>query len=124
MHALSSAPTEIRLAPTKDVLKVSFGEASYSFTAEFLRVTSPSAEVQGHGPGEAKTIGGKKSVTITTIEPIGHYAIKPTFSDGHNTGIYTWAYFADMGENQFDVWASYTQKLAEKGLSRAPQGGV
>lgn len=112
------APTQIRLAKTKDSLSVSFPEGDYTFTAEFLRVNSPSAEVQGHGPGQKKLIPGKKNVTIKAVEPVGHYAVKLTFSDGHSTGIYTWQYFSDMGEKQFDVWAAYTDALKEKGLSR------
>ena len=115
-HAPS--PTEIRLAKSKDSLSVAFPNEAFSFTAEFLRVNSPSAEVQGHGYGEKKLIPGKKNVTITAIEPVGHYAIRLTFSDGHSTGIYTWDYFAEMGEKQFDVWAEYTQALKKNNLSR------
>lgn len=116
-------PTQIKLNKAKDALTVSFGETDYTFTAEFLRVNSPSAEVQGHGPGQKKLVPGKKDVTIQGVSPVGHYAVRLDFSDGHNTGIYTWEYFADMGERQFDVWAEYTSALKEKGLGRAPEGG-
>lgn len=111
-------PSQIRLNKEKDALTVTFEETSYTFTAEFLRVNSPSAEVQGHGAGEKKLVPGKKQVTIQAVAPVGHYAVQLTFSDGHNTGIYTWEYFADMGERQFDIWSEYTQALQQKGLSR------
>lgn len=111
-------PTEIRLSSDKATLTVAFNETQHTFTAEFLRVLSPSAEVQGHGIGQQKTIGGKKHVTITGIEPVGHYAVKLVFSDGHASGIYTWDYFANMGEKQFEEWQAYTQRLAKKGLKR------
>ncbi len=111
-------PTEIRLGKDKTTLTVVFTQNTYTFTAEFLRVLSPSAEVQGHGPGQQKTIGGKKNVTITGLEPVGHYALKITFSDGHASGIYTWNYFAEMGEKQLDEWQAYTKRLAAAGLTR------
>ena len=114
-------PSHIRLHKDKDALTVSFPEACYTFTAEFLRVNSPSAEVQGHGPHQKKCLGGKKMVTIQAIEPVGHYAIRLIFSDGHSTGIYTWDYFADMGEKQFDIWADYAKTLKEHGLHREPE---
>lgn len=121
MHAANPAsiqPSEIRLSADKSALTVSFGEVKHTFTAEFLRVTSPSAEVQGHGPGDLKTIGGKKNVTIKGIEPVGHYAVKLVFSDGHATGIYTWTYFADMGEKMTEKWQGYTNRLQQLGLTR------
>lgn len=114
-------PSEIRLSKDKDALIVSFGPERYTFTAEFLRVNSPSAEVQGHGPGQKKLIPGKKNITIQGVEPVGHYAVRLDFSDGHNTGIFTWEYFADMGDRQFDIWAEYTEALKEKGWRREPQ---
>ena len=112
------APTEIRLGKDKTTLTVVFAEKTYTFTAEFLRVLSPSAEVQGHGVGQQKTISGKKDVTITGLEPVGHYALKIVFSDGHASGIYTWHYFADMGEKQRDEWQAYTDRLRAAGLKR------
>lgn len=118
MPPATPTPTEIRLSPDKAALTVSFGEARHTFTSEFLRVLSPSAEVQGHGLGQQKTLGGKKNVIITAIEPVGHYAVRLIFSDGHATGLYTWDFFAKMGEKQFEEWQAYTQRLAEKGLTR------
>lgn len=117
-NTAAPTPTEIRLGKDKTSLTVAFVEKSYTFTAEFLRVFSPSAEVQGHGPGQQKTIGGKKDVTITGVEPVGHYALKITFSDGHATGIYTWRFFAEMGEKQLDEWKAYTERLKAAGLTR------
>ena len=117
-HSQKIRPQQIRLNKAKDTLTVAFDETSYTFTAEFLRVNSPSAEVQGHGAGQQKLVPGKKCVTIQAVEPVGHYAVRLTFSDSHNTGIFTWEYFADMGERQFDVWAEYTQALAQRGFSR------
>ncbi len=119
---MGAAPSEIRLSPDKETLTVSFTDKKFTFTAEFLRVMSPSAEVQGHGIGQRKIIGGKKGVTITAIKPVGNYAIQLTFTDNHNSGIYTWEFFANMGEKQFDEWTNYTTSLAEKGLSRVDQG--
>lgn len=113
-------PSQIKLNKSKDALTVSFGETVFTFTAEFLRVNSPSAEVQGHGHGQKKLIPGKKTVTIQGVEPVGHYAVRLNFSDGHNTGIFTWDYFQEMGEKQFDVWAEYNQALRESGMSRDP----
>ena len=118
MRPTEIRPTEIRLSEDKTNLTVVFPEASHTFSAEFLRVLSPSAEVQGHGAGQQKTIGGKKSVRITGIEPVGHYAVKITFSDGHATGIFTWTYFADMGKKYDAEWQGYTQRLEAAGLSR------
>ena len=118
MDKTAHTPSEIRLSADKAALTVAFGAARHTFSAEFLRVFSPSAEVQGHGMGQQKTIGGKKGVIITAIEPVGHYAVKLVFSDGHATGLYTWDFFSTMGEKQFEEWHAYTKRLAEKGLSR------
>ena len=112
-------PTEIRLNPAKDQLFVKFdtGEA-FTFPAEFLRVHSPSAEVQGHSPDERKILGGKRLVTITAIEPTGNYAVRLTFSDGHSTGIYSWQYLHQIGSNQDALWRNYLQELEKRGLRR------
>jgi DUF971 family protein len=119
MHSENHTPTEIRLNPAKDELKVTFNDGkAFSFTAEFLRVLSPSAEVQGHGPDEKKTVGGKKTVTITHISATGNYAIRPVFSDGHSTGIYSWSYLYELGENQDKLWQAYLGELERKGMSR------
>lgn len=111
-------PEEIRLNPGKDQLTVAFPDATYTLTAEMLRVTSPSAEVQGHSPSERVTVGGKRDVTITRIEPVGNYAVKLVFSDGHDTGIYSWSYLRKLGAERDDIWQQYLNELAEKGLSR------
>jgi DUF971 family protein len=114
-------PTEIRLHKAKTVLAVTFdnGEA-FEFPAEFLRVLSPSAEVQGHSPAERKTIGGKRDVAIIEIHPVGNYAVRLVFDDMHSTGIYSWSYFLKLGRAQVRYWREYVDELAAKGLSREP----
>jgi len=114
----SIAPEEIRLNSDKDRLTVSFPDASYTLTAEMLRVTSPSAEVQGHSPSERVTLGGKRGVKINRIEPVGNYAVKLVFSDGHDTGIFSWSYLRKLGSEREDIWQQYLDELSEKGLSR------
>ena len=116
-------PTEIRLHKGKTVLAVTFdnGEA-FEFPAEFLRVLSPSAEVQGHSPAERKTLGGKRDVAIIEIHPVGNYAVRLVFDDMHSTGIYSWDYFLDLGRNQQKYWQAYLDELAVQGLSREPAG--
>jgi DUF971 family protein len=111
-------PEEIRLNPDKDQLTVTFPDASYTLTAEMLRVTSPSAEVQGHSPSERVTVGGKRDVTITRIDPVGNYAVKLVFSDGHDTGIFSWSYLRKLGVERDEIWQQYLNELSEKGLSR------
>ena len=111
-------PDEIRVNRDKDQLCVSFADASYTLSAEMLRVTSPSAEVQGHSPSERVTLGGKRHVKITAVEPVGNYAVKLVFSDGHATGIYSWSYLRKLGSEREDIWQQYLDELAEKGLSR------
>ncbi len=112
-------PSEIRLNAAKDQVHIAFeGGERYELSAEYLRVFSPSAEVQGHAPSERKVVGGKKSVTITTIEPVGNYAIKPVFSDGHDTGLYTWLYLRDLGAHHDRLWSQYLSELAERGFTR------
>jgi DUF971 family protein len=115
------APTEIRLRKDKSVLAVAFdnGEA-YEFPAEFLRVLSPSAEVQGHSPDERKTVGGKRCVTIIEVHPVGNYAVRLGFDDMHSTGIYSWDYFLKLGRAQDRYWREYLDDLSAKGLSREP----
>jgi len=114
-------PTEIRLHKGKTVLAVTFenGEA-FEFPAEFLRVLSPSAEVQGHSPAERKTVGGKRDVAIVEIHPIGNYAVRLVFDDMHSTGIYSWSYFLTLGRGQGRYWREYVDELVAKGLSREP----
>jgi DUF971 family protein len=115
------SPTEIRLQKGKTVLAVIFdnGEA-FEFPAEFLRVLSPSAEVQGHSPAERKTVGGKRDVAIIEIHPVGNYAVRLVFDDMHSTGIYSWSYFLKLGRGQGRYWREYLDELAAKGLTREP----
>ena len=112
---------EIRLKKDRRTLHVSFdnGEAA-DLSAEYLRVMSPSAEVQGHSPDQRQTVGGKRNVEIIKLEPIGNYAVRIIFDDLHDTGIYAWPYFLDLGREQTERWAQYLGELEEKGLSRDP----
>jgi DUF971 family protein len=116
-------PLEIRLRKDRRTLHVSFdnGEAC-DLPAEFLRVMSPSAEVQGHSPDQRQTVGGKRNVEITKLEPVGHYAIRIVFDDLHDTGIFSWPYLLDLGREHAGKWAQYLGELEEKGLSRDPPG--
>ncbi len=112
-------PSELRLAPKKTLLQVIFTNGtSESLPAELLRVMSPSAEVQGHSAAERKLVPGKQSVSIREVEPVGNYAVRLVFSDGHNTGIYSWSYLHDMAVNKDKLWNGYVQELAAAGLSR------
>jgi DUF971 family protein len=112
-------PTEIRLAKDKRSLNVAFDDGSaFDLPAEYLRVTSPSAEVQGHSPAERKTVPGKRLVEIIGVEPVGNYAVKLTFDDMHDTGIYGWDYLYQLGAEQPERWQAYLDELAAKGLSR------
>ena len=114
-------PTEIKLHQASRVLEIAFANGRrFRLPYEFLRVHSPSAEVRGHGPGQETLQTGKRDVTITTVEPIGHYAVRPTFSDGHDTGIYSWDYLYDLGERQDEMWQQYLERLAAAGASRDP----
>ena len=115
-------PTEIRLAADRRTLHVTFEAGdSFALPAEYLRVTSPSAEVQGHAAHERKTIPGKRDVEIIGVEPMGHYAVKLRFDDMHDTGIFTWDYLHALGAEQSERWASYLAELDAKGLSREPK---
>lgn len=116
-------PTELRLASDKRSLAIAFESGDrFSIPAELLRVESPSAEVQGHGPAEKKTIPGKALVQILTIEPVGHYAVKLVFDDMHDTGIFGWEYLHDLGLHQEEKLQAYLDDLAAKGLQRMPAG--
>lgn len=110
-------PTAINVRMKSRVLDVDFGSTQYSLPFELLRVYSPSASVRGHGPGQETLQTGKRHVTILTLEPVGNYAVQPNFSDGHNTGIFTWDYLRELGENQTLLWQDYLDKLAAAGLS-------
>jgi DUF971 family protein len=112
-------PTEIRLTQDKATLKVCFDDGeTYDISAELLRVSSPSAELQGHSEAQRKTIGGKRNVLIIKVEPIGNYAVRLTFDDMHSTGIYTWPFLQKLGAGQEQAMAVYESELAVKGLSR------
>lgn len=113
------APEEIRLSRDGDTLTVSFpGGHRFAFTPEFLRVESPSAEVRGHSPSQRKYLGGKRGVRITGIEPVGSYAVRLRFDDGHDSGLYSWSWFYDTGSDQEAVWQAYLKGLAAAGGSR------
>jgi len=116
-------PSEIRLTENGRVLRVSFenGE-SYDLSAEYLRVMSPSAELQGHRPEEHVTLGGKRQCGITGVEPVGTYAVRLIFDDLHATGIFTWSYLYELGAHYREKWASYEAELKTKGLSRDKAG--
>lgn len=104
-------------------LRVSFADGRrIELPAEYLRVESPSAEVQGHGPGQKTIVGGKRHVGITRIEPVGSYAVRLVFDDGHDSGLYTWDYLYQLGAERESRWCAYLRALAEKGLSRDPVG--
>lgn len=112
-------PTEIRVSKDKSELRIAFDDGrDYSFTAEFLRVMSPSAEVQGHSPEQRVTVGGKRNVGIMKVEPVGNYAVRIGFDDMHDTGIFSWNYLRDLGEERDARWAQYLDELKHKGLSR------
>lgn len=119
MSDASPWPTELRLNPDRDTLSVAYDDGShYALSAEYLRVQSPSAEVKGHGPGERQTVPKKRSVTISGLEPVGNYAVRIVFSDGHDTGLYSWSYLRELGEEEDTKWAAYLKELAAQGMSR------
>jgi DUF971 family protein len=112
-------PTEIRLHQKSRVLEIAFADGrNFRLPFEFLRVYSPSAEVRGHGPGQEVLQTGKREVEIHALEAVGSYAVQPMFSDGHSTGIYTWDYLYELGENQDRLWAQYLGRLEAAGASR------
>ena len=112
-------PTEIRLHQKSRLMEIAFADGgTFKLPYEFLRVHSPSAEVRGHGPGQEVLQVGKREVEIRVLEPVGSYAVQPSFSDSHATGIYSWEYLYHLGENQDRMWAEYLAKLAQAGASR------
>ncbi|HMB74058.1 MAG TPA: DUF971 domain-containing protein [Gammaproteobacteria bacterium] len=114
-------PTEINLHKLSRVLELSFEDGSrFELPVEYLRVYSPSAEVQGHSPGQEVLQIGKQDVNIDKIEPIGHYAVKLTFDDNHDSGIYSWDYLYELGETYDDRWQHYLQRLEDAGHKRKP----
>ena len=113
------SPTEIRLNKAERVLHVAFDDGSrFALPSEYLRVESPSAEVQGHGPSQKQIVPGKHAVAIIRIEPVGNYAVRLTFDDLHDTGIYSWEYLHELGREQDRRWAAYLGALETRGLSR------
>jgi DUF971 family protein len=118
-------PTEIKLHQKSRVLEVTFADGkTFQLPCEFLRVYSPSAEVRGHGPGQEVLQVGKKDIEIKKIDPVGSYAIQLTFSDGHDTGIYSWDLLYDYGLRQQEMWQHYLKRMTEAGASREPQNPV
>ena len=116
-------PTELRLTPDRRTLRIGFDDGSaFELPAEYLRVFSPSAEVQGHSPQERKLVFGKRDVTIRGIEPVGNYAVRLVFDDGHSTGIYGWGYLHGLGSAKDERWREYLAELEAKGMSRDPAG--
>ena len=114
-------PTEIRYSKQDRRLDVTFDDgAAFSYPAEFLRVESPSAEVKGHGAGEKTIVPGRRHVGIMEIEPVGNYAVRLHFDDLHDTGLYSWRYLRELGENRETLWQAYLDALAARGLSRDP----
>ena len=112
-------PTALTLHQQSRALEVGFDDgAVFRIPFELMRVYSPSAEVQGHGPGQEVLQTGKRQVGIDSIETVGHYAVQPAFSDGHNTGLFTWGYLYKLGAEQDDLWARYQERLAAAGLDR------
>ena len=116
---IERVPTGITLHQKSRVLEIAFADGRvFRLPFELLRVYSPSAEVRGHGPGQEVLQVGKREVDILSLEPVGSYAVQPRFSDGHHTGIYSWDYLYELGENQTSLWEKYLQKLALAGASR------
>ena len=120
---MANAPAELRLKDKGRLLQVSFDDGCvFGLTAEYLRVHSPSAEVQGHSAAQRKTVGGKRLCAIKDIAPVGHYAVRLVFDDGHDSGLFTWGYLHELGHRQAANWTAYERELAAKGLSRDAAG--
>jgi DUF971 family protein len=112
-------PSELRLNPEKTLFSVTFTDGTAAgLSAELLRVVSPSAEVQGHSPSERKLVPGKRNVSIQGVEPVGNYAVRLVFSDGHSTGLYSWSYLYEIARKKDEMWDAYLDELAAAGLSR------
>ncbi|MGD9868553.1 MAG: gamma-butyrobetaine hydroxylase-like domain-containing protein [Hyphomicrobiales bacterium] len=112
-------PKELRLGKDRDSLTVAFDDgASFVLAAEYLRVMSPSAEVQGHSPAQRQTVGFKRDVRISSLEPVGNYAVRVVFDDGHDTGLFSWEYLYELGRDHGKRWAQYLEELEAKGLAR------
>jgi DUF971 family protein len=122
----TTQPTALTVHMQSKLLEVSFDDGqTFRIPFELLRVYSPSAEVQGHGPGQEVLQTGKRDVDIVALEPVGHYAVQPTFSDGHESGIYAWDYLYALGSRQEALWQQYLDRLVEAGVDRdAPMAGA
>ena len=116
---MSATPVEIKLRKASRLLVVEFDDGrSFDLPFEYLRVYSPSADVKGHGPGQGVLQTGKEDVQITSVDPIGHYAVRLVFNDGHDTGLYTWKYLYELGEQRAENWQSYLDRLKSAGYAR------
>jgi len=121
MEKESPRPTEIKLHQKSRRMEIAFSDGSrFELSYELLRVYSPSAEVRGHGPGQEVLQAGKRDVDILSLEPSGSYAVQPVFSDGHDTGIYSWDYLYWLGKNREKLWREYLERLEQAGASREP----
>jgi DUF971 family protein len=124
MDGNTPVPTEIKLHQKSRKMELVFSDGSrFELSYELLRVYSPSAEVRGHGPGQEVLQVGKRDVEISSLEPSGSYAVQPTFSDGHSTGIYSWDYLYWLGKNRETLWREYLERLEQAGASREPGPG-
>lgn len=117
-------PSQVKLHKKSKTLEVAFGNDCYTLPAEFLRVHSPSAEVRGHGPGQEVLVDGKVDIGINDLKPSGNYGLQIIFSDGHDSGIYSWNYLKELGENHDSLWQDYLHKLKEEGKNRDPHVAV
>ena len=132
LKAGSPTPQALTVHEVSRVLEVGFSDgATFRIPFELMRVYSPSAEVMGHGPGQEVLQTGQRDVMVVSLEPVGNYGVKPVFSDGHDTGIFTWDYLYQLGEQGAALWAQYTERLAAAGVdrdapmgSKAPKGGA
>jgi DUF971 family protein len=120
-HSAKHRAAEVRYIAAEQRLEVDFEDGrTFTYPAEYLRVESPSAEVQGHGPGQKQIVAGRRHVGIMEIEPVGNYAIRIRFDDLHDTGIFSWDYLYELGQDQDDKWATYLAEVERRGLSREP----
>lgn len=119
--ATRQTPQQIRLQPNRRQLVLVYGQAEYLLSAEYLRVHSPSGEVRGHGKKQGKLQTGKADVSITNLQPVGNYALKITFSDGHDSGLYDWGYLYELAVGYATIWADYLRRVKETGASRQSQ---
>ena len=118
-HAAQRQPTDITVHETSRVLEIAFDDgARFRIPFELMRIYSPSAEVQGHGPGQEVLQTGKREVAIVALQPVGNYAVQPTFSDGHNSGIFSWGYLYQLGSQQQALWSAYEERLRAAGVAR------